>query len=255
MSLSQIDQHSQLTRSPENLSPPIGHVAHLWFIDLKTPLPNTSCLSQEEQDRLARLYFATDRNSFIARHVATREILARYLQKKPKDLSFTAGKWGKPALSPAPAHLDFNLSVSKDWALLAVSSGSEIGVDLEFKKPDIEIESMARSTLSSAEHIYFIPKNSAERLSFFYSCWTAKEAYLKCLGRGFSIDPRTVEVSPLGTDHDSTSVQRVASDDRDPRNLHSVVFSPDYAIALCTPEKILNLRTYGYEQRDGTDQG
>jgi len=102
-----------------------------------------------------------------------RELLGRYLEHDPRELRFVLGAHGKPALlSPggtgAVEDLRFNLSHSGDLALVAVSAGQEVGVDIERARPRYTAE--------------------------FLQDWVAREAIFKCLGNDPPADPWTTEL-------------------------------------------------------------
>jgi 4'-phosphopantetheinyl transferase len=63
-----------------------------------------------------------------------RTILAAYLNTTPRELAFSYARKGKPELAPdfSGARLRFNLAHSRDHALLAVTRGLSVGIDIEF---------------------------------------------------------------------------------------------------------------------------
>src|SRR5262245_17253393 len=108
---------------------------HVWRFNLALERQGLEelweALSQEEQARAERFRFETDRKRFIAAHGVLRHILAGYLNRRPADLIFGAGDFGKPFVvsgSPEESSLRFNLSHSGELALCAVSPSLEVGV-------------------------------------------------------------------------------------------------------------------------------
>src|SRR5947207_14721515 len=110
---------------------------HSWCARLDVP-PEASArfhatLSPDERNRSARFRFERDRQRFIVARGALRDLLARYLQTQPAQISFVYDAFGKPDLSPEFANgLRFNLSHSAGFALIAIATGSDVGVDLEY---------------------------------------------------------------------------------------------------------------------------
>lgn len=104
---------------------------------------------------------------------ALRQVLARYLNEDPAEIELRTGEHGKPALADPAATLRFNLSHSGELALVAVTQGREVGVDVQKIKPHRDIA--------------------------FYEGWARREAIVKCLGTGLlaPLPPDPVTVRPL----------------------------------------------------------
>ncbi|MEN9452828.1 MAG: hypothetical protein RLZZ369_1887 [Pseudomonadota bacterium] len=66
-----------------------------------------------------------------------------------------------------------------------------IGVDIELHHTIHEIEALARQNYTAAE--WAAVQTSLDPLDAFLTCWTRKEACLKALGSGFSIEPGRFE--------------------------------------------------------------
>jgi 4'-phosphopantetheinyl transferase len=117
-----------------------------------------------------------------------RQILARYLELKPENINFAYGEHGKPYLADGrDKNLAFNLSHTGHWGLLAVSSGAEIGVDIEQIDLQIEYKKIISRFFSTSEIETLERYPFARRRRAFYRIWTRKEACLKLQGSGFSI--------------------------------------------------------------------
>jgi 4'-phosphopantetheinyl transferase len=163
---------------------------HLWRVctsrSATSDAAAVDALSADERVRASRLRFEADRGRFVASHAALRRILASYLGATPASLAFGEGPQGKPFLD-APAHgqsLHFSLSHSSDLALVAVSRGRRVGVDVERVRPLEDLDGFVARYLSPREREAFVRIPSAGRLRAFFEIWTLKEAYLKACGDG-----------------------------------------------------------------------
>ena len=165
----------------------------VWRIHLVSIPPDESALSAEERQRAAKFHFDKDRHRYIVSHASLRGILARYLHRAPEELSFSVNEYGKPFL--ADRELEFNLSHSGDYALIAVTRGRNIGVDVEQIRPDVEIEELARRNFSPREVSELTALPLEQRLNGFFNCWTRKEAYIKAQGLGLSLPLDSFDVS------------------------------------------------------------
>jgi 4'-phosphopantetheinyl transferase len=166
---------------------------HLWRAQLAATPELEAVLSVPELVRAGRFHFDRDRLRYIAGRGILRHVLAGYLGIEPREVQFTTGPYGKPALTGSDTSLHFNLSHSDDLMLLAVTHVREIGVDVEFMKQNVPFETLA-------DH-YFTPEDAwdlrllpAEKRAWkFYDVWTSTEARLKASGVGLSFGPSVVE--------------------------------------------------------------
>ena len=84
-------------------------------------------------------------------HRALREILSRYLDCSPDALQFEIQPGGKPYLH-APAHeLEFNLSHSRDIALLGIGTSVKLGIDVETYRAVDDPLRIAQRVMSAAD--------------------------------------------------------------------------------------------------------
>jgi 4'-phosphopantetheinyl transferase, N-terminal len=89
-----------------------------------------SVLSTDEHERAERLRFPRDRQRFVARRGLLRTILGKYVGANPRELRFSYGRFGKPAVASGkePSALEFSLSHSAGLVLLAVTKREGIGI-------------------------------------------------------------------------------------------------------------------------------
>jgi 4'-phosphopantetheinyl transferase len=154
-------------------------------------------LSADEQARAERYRFPKDRAAFIAARGMLRGLLSRYLDRVPEALRFDYGSHGKPSLPAGTMgdRLRFNLSHSQGLALCAVTCSREVGIDIEYQRPELADESVAERFFSTRENAVLRSLPPSLRRAAFYACWTRKEAYLKAVGGGLTLPLEQVEVS------------------------------------------------------------
>ncbi len=110
---------------------------------------------------------------------ALSQMTPRYMSEIP--LRFTYNTYGKPLLPDQP-DISFNISHSGDWIACAVSD-SEIGIDIEEINLDIDL-SIANHYFHKKEIELINAASASESYHNFFRFWTAKESYLKCIGKG-----------------------------------------------------------------------
>ncbi|WP_245262219.1 4'-phosphopantetheinyl transferase superfamily protein [Mesorhizobium sp. WSM3626] len=144
------------------------------------------CLNDEERRRAEGLRRGSDRRRFVATRVQLRQILASKLGIPPSEVELVYGRLGKPRLSPRmPAHdLCFSVSRSGDVAVIALSSGHEVGVDIEAVLPVPEADEIAALCFSASEYGAYAALGPEDRLEGFLGHWTRMEAVSKALGCG-----------------------------------------------------------------------
>jgi len=148
-----------------------------------------STLSTDEQNRAERFRFPLDRHRFIARRGLLRAILGRYLAAEARELSFSYGHFGKPAVasdSGRPA-LEFNLSHSAGLALLALTAREGLGIDIERIDSRIDYLKVAANFFlkQETEELQGTPPARARRI--FFRLWSLREAVGKARGDGLAV--------------------------------------------------------------------
>jgi len=130
-----------------------------------------------------------------------RDVLAGYLGSEPE---IEVGLHGRPALRSG--ELQFNLSHSQGLAAVAVSAVHAVGVDVERPRPRLDPLRFAERFLAPAEAAALTALPAAERPEALVQLWTAKEAYLKALGTGLTVPPRsfTIDGTSVVSTHDAS---------------------------------------------------
>lgn len=140
-------------------------------------------LSAQELEKASRFRFLRDQHSYIITHAMLRIILGKYLELEPVEIEFVSNDYGKPSLSEKYKKIHFNLSHSSGLSVLAISTKSEIGVDIEKIDPEFDFDLIAKAHFSVAENSFLNAKHE-QACERFYTLWTRKEAFLKVIGTG-----------------------------------------------------------------------
>ena len=122
---------------------------------------------------------------------ATAGLMMKEVLKITEDGMVKLGEHGKPYLEQG---LFFSVSHSRRYSVLAVSE-NEVGVDIEMHEGINE--QIAKRCFIEEEQEFAL--QSTEN---FQRIWTAKEAVLKFLGKGFSYAPKNFSVLPLSEEHE-----------------------------------------------------
>jgi 4'-phosphopantetheinyl transferase len=168
--------------------------ARIWQIHLdgRDAAADRQLLSKEELASADRLAFDLDRGRYLAAHAQLRHVLARQLGCEPGALRFASGSHGKPMLDP-PSEFRFNLSHSQGRALIGLSSGPEIGIDLEQLREIPHAADLAARVFTLRECDDWSRVPAGRQMHSFLSGWTRKEACLKAIGSGLSVDPQVFD--------------------------------------------------------------
>ena len=179
----------------------LDHEVHIWrsFLDLSPAALEQAIalLADDEVERARRYKFARDRRRFVAARAFLRRTLAEYLSVAPSRLTFAYGRFGKPELLPGAntETVEFNLSHAADLALLAITRGRRVGIDVERVDQSLDFQTIALRFFSEHEKAALDEMPDEARERGFYCCWTRKEAFLKALGDGLTYPLDSFDVS------------------------------------------------------------
>ncbi|MEN6644664.1 MAG: 4'-phosphopantetheinyl transferase superfamily protein [Armatimonadia bacterium] len=244
---------------PEGPAPrrPKPDEIHVWASVLRSEAEDVrrvqGWLSPGPAQVAARLRHARDRTRYILAQAFLRDVLAGYLNCLPGKVPLTAGLHGKPVLADSGESMAFNLSHSESVALLAVTSGCEVGVDTELIREDPNWLRVAEQLFSPREKAILAALPETERLESFFACWTRKEALLKLtgVGLGTALDGFSVEVSLEAAEPrlvgQKLEVGALPADDKQEHySLHSLYPAPGYIAAVAVNGLARHLRLWSY---------
>lgn len=235
-----------------SVPPLLASTIHVWTIPLCIAEDVFSelrrVLSQDEQERASRFHFEKDARRFVVARGSMRSILGAYTQSRAEDLRFFYSAQGKPSLHQPVSDIRFNVSHSHDLALLAIGRDRDLGVDVEWKNEDIEVEKLAERFFSIQEHQSLLSQAPGKKIAAFFRGWTCKEAFLKAQGMGLSRPLSSFDVDMnvgqparlLATRPDGTEADRWF--------LQELEVPEQYAAAVAVEGSIGELSTLRYGQ-------
>lgn len=180
--------------TPTHLPPP-GQV-DIWQVNLQ--------LSEAQRQRAESILSATEwektsqRRSdlatlAIASRFYCRHLLASYTQQTPQQIDIISGAKGKPQLN-SDLNIQFNVAHKRDIALVAVSTGQILGIDIEHKRQRRFID-LAQRYFADDEIALMQSLALETQADAFYAIWTQKEAFIKAHGKSIFSDLRKFSVS------------------------------------------------------------
>lgn len=180
---------------------PRGGDVHVWTVSLDIDDSEIrvceAALSHDEAARGARFVLPIHRTRFVAARGALRTILSRYTGTEPAGIGFSYGPHGKPQLAPAfaPNGIQFNISHAGDRALVAVTKGRCVGIDIELIGTRAYEADIARRFFAPGEEPALLLADESVRAALFAAIWTRKEACVKASGLGLALPLDSFDVS------------------------------------------------------------
>lgn len=205
--------------------------------------------------RVARFRHWEDQWRSLSGNMIVNYVLREKYKLPVHQMIFTQNEYGKPIL--LGNEVQFNVSHSGVWTV-AVFHSEAIGIDIEkMVKADLQL---AQSMFTSTEYETLINLPEHERDRMFNMIWTAKESYIKALGKGlaiplnsFSVVKTALNVSnfPIavgtglkgsGENDQVFCIQSVVESGElgeleSNWKLHQVQLDPDYMLTTCTTSR------------------
>lgn len=175
---------------------------HVWLCRLDRPITyaqRATLLTRflpEDLQRHRRLLRLVDRDAYLLAHSLQNEVLAGYDGIPPMSRLVLKAQHGKPYIASGcnPRDLQFNLSHSGRWGLLAVSTGEvALGVDVEQHRSQRNLAALAKRNLTLDEQRQFNDRGAEleeQGVCAFFDLWSLKESFVKAHGQGISLGLR-----------------------------------------------------------------
>ena len=157
-----------------NIERPVSEKQYLKWIDI---------IGEQQKDRILRFHFKDDAKRTLFGDILIRYLACQKLHILNKDIIIKRNIYGKPYIKGVDK-FHYNISHAGKW-VVCVLSDRPVGIDIEIILPiDLEI---ARNFFTESEYISIRKLPQKDQLAGFYRFWTAKESYIKYIGKGLSI--------------------------------------------------------------------
>jgi len=150
-------------------------------------------LSAAERARAARFGRDDLRDRYIVGRATLRMLLGRRLGRAPAAVVIERGTRGRPFAADANG-LDFNVSHTEGVALIGMTVGVRIGVDVEHAARQLNVEGVARKFMAPLEQRRLADLEPDARRRALLRLWTCKEAMSKATGDALSAPFRHLRV-------------------------------------------------------------
>ena len=155
-------------------------------------------LDDEERARSGRFLSGRARRQFVLCRAALRVTLSERLGCANRQLAFGYLEHGKPfaLVDGQRAAIGFNVSHSGMHGLMAFATNARLGVDVEERVSTRDLEGIGSLVFGPAERRALTIAAGRDRVELFYRLWSMKEALIKAVGAGFSLNPSRFEIPP-----------------------------------------------------------
>lgn len=164
-----------------------------YYEDMRDIIPSlVSVLSLEEQEKFESIEHRRGASYFLFRRGMLRVVLSQYTLQKPEDICILRNEFKKPYLRDKK--VAFNLSHSRDYLFIGISENEEIGVDVEStqafgrRKSSPLVDIFSKEELARYRALENCENAEYHQEEFFRNVWVRKEAVVKALGIGITVN-------------------------------------------------------------------
>ncbi|VDL85205.1 unnamed protein product [Schistocephalus solidus] len=157
------------------------------------------CISGSDQNSAIRYSYQRDVKAYMIARLLILYVLRRHFLLDPVDVSIERTAEGRPHLPSQPG-FDFNVSHNGDYTVLAACTHGRVGVDVmrvelpPFGTSALKFLLKMKNIFAASEWNFLMSGVSdTDKMQRFFRLWCLKEAYVKALGVGLSMDLQTVE--------------------------------------------------------------
>ncbi|MFD2792657.1 4'-phosphopantetheinyl transferase family protein [Promicromonospora vindobonensis] len=136
----------------------------------------------------------------LTSRAAQRLILSRYLGVAPDEIVVDRScercgdrQHGRPHVPGAA--LDYSVSHTRAWVLVAVVGDGRVGANLDARPAEGDLDDLAAAALTPAERRTWRRLPARDRADALLAYWTRKEATTKLTGHGLTIPLRDLDVT------------------------------------------------------------
>ena len=155
-------------------------------------------LDEQERLRADRLAGTPAGEVYVTSRAVQRLVGSRYLGIPPdevttdRDCEHCGAGHGKPRFRAAA--VDYSVSHTDDWLLMAVVGTGRVGADIESHTSITDPDALVRTALTPGENQRFHGLPPERRAGWLLHAWTRKEAAMKLTGLGLQAPPNQLDI-------------------------------------------------------------
>jgi 4'-phosphopantetheinyl transferase len=207
---------------------------HIWGVHVPDLQDQRNALQEllsiRERDKADRFRREADRQTSIIARGALRVLLAGYSGTPASEIEFAYSENGKPHV--ADSAVEFNVSHSGDWVVLAFGCQRSIGVDIEQIKRSMGVSAIAARYYSPLEKEWVDKSDDPHKV--FFQLWARKEAHVKACG------------STLFSELKRFTVPMEDGAEKDGWFFHYLEAGSKYAASVVTDKPLVSLPCYDF---------
>ncbi|MEO6929352.1 MAG: 4'-phosphopantetheinyl transferase superfamily protein [Casimicrobiaceae bacterium] len=150
-------------------------------------------LGDDERSRASRFATQPLRACYITTRATLRMLLARWLDDTPDLVALAQTPRGRPYID-RPGAPDFNVSHTRDAAIIVIAATGRIGVDVERRDRRVDAAGLAPRYLARRECAAMQSCAAGASREYFLRLWTCKEAMGKATGDGLAAPMAQISV-------------------------------------------------------------
>lgn len=165
-----------------------------YYEDMVAVIPSlVSSLAIQEKEKFRSMKSRKGAFYYLFRKGMVRLVLSQYASKEPANITIMRDEFQKPYLPDKK--VAFNLSHSGEYLYIGISHKGELGVDIESKKAfEKRSKTLLEDIYSDEERAIYSTLQEKEQEEFFRRIWVRKEAVVKALGMGITVNLSDITV-------------------------------------------------------------
>lgn len=200
-------------------------------------------LTAEEIKARDRFVFQKDKDQYLLTRTLVRKVFAEKFKLLPSEIEFDKNPYGKPFIKHPATDLVFNISHTAGLIILGLAENLEtIGIDIENTSRPTDIGVIMPTVFmdQEIESLLSLPKTTQK--SRFFDIWTLKESYMKAVGKGFYLPPKSFRFVFEGREFELE--ENPLEPSKCVFNFELLDFNEIYKMAICYPAPRQNINTF-----------
>ena len=161
-------------------------------------------LSLNEKRYYLNLKNYLSKKQFLYTRAYLKILLSNFINITPDKIDIQLNKYGKPFINNE-LKINFNVSHSGNKSLFAFSKKYEVGIDIE----KIDYSLSYKKILSRFHENEIFHLSNSNNTKLFFDYWTAKEAFIKMVGKGLYIPLDSFYISKDWKIYDESNLNSV----------------------------------------------